>query len=204
MKRHLVPLLAVLLVAVLAVPTLGSIVTGNSKSGFVAPPPGGGDPAFDFTYTSNDGSINIVGTLTATDNLDGTFTAVSGSAVETGTGVPAGYANLSLVPNPNGTGVYTTPDGKWNIDNQLQPSNANGYLISFYGLWFSNGSTGEVNLWGNGGSSNNYTYMDLANYNDDIRGTFTLTEVPEPATLIVWSLLGGLGMAIGCWRRKAA
>jgi hypothetical protein len=29
-------------------------------------------------------------------------------------------------------------------------------------------------------------------------------EVPEPASLIIWSLLGGLGIGIGWWRRKAA
>jgi hypothetical protein len=28
--------------------------------------------------------------------------------------------------------------------------------------------------------------------------------VPEPTTLIIWSLLGGLGICIGWWRRKAA
>jgi hypothetical protein len=31
---------------------------------------------------------------------------------------------------------------------------------------------------------------------------FVLNEVPEPSTLIVWSLLGGLGIAIGWWRKR--
>ncbi len=26
--------------------------------------------------------------------------------------------------------------------------------------------------------------------------------IPEPSTLIIWSLLGALGMTIGWWRRK--
>lgn len=28
------------------------------------------------------------------------------------------------------------------------------------------------------------------------------TAVPEPTTLLIWSLLGGLGIAFGCWRRR--
>ena len=37
--------------------------------------------------------------------------------------------------------------------------------------------------------------------------TFTVTDlgsVPEPATIIVWSLLGSLAIAVGWWRRKRA
>jgi hypothetical protein len=30
------------------------------------------------------------------------------------------------------------------------------------------------------------------------------SQVPEPATLIVWSLLGGLGIVFGVWRRRKA
>jgi hypothetical protein len=36
---------------------------------------------------------------------------------------------------------------------------------------------------------------------------YTVTEpssVPEPSTLIIWSLLGGLGISMGWWRRKRA
>ena len=29
-------------------------------------------------------------------------------------------------------------------------------------------------------------------------------NVPEPSTLAIWSLLGGFGIAVGCWRRKRA
>ncbi len=30
----------------------------------------------------------------------------------------------------------------------------------------------------------------------------TTTVIPEPASLLVWSLLGALGVAVGCWRHK--
>ena len=29
-------------------------------------------------------------------------------------------------------------------------------------------------------------------------------NVPEPSTFLIWSLLGGCGIALGCWRRKRA
>jgi len=32
----------------------------------------------------------------------------------------------------------------------------------------------------------------------------TATPIPEPATIAIWSLLGGLGIAVGCCRRKRA
>jgi len=28
--------------------------------------------------------------------------------------------------------------------------------------------------------------------------------VPEPNTIIIWSCLGGLGLALGCWRKRNA
>jgi hypothetical protein len=37
-----------------------------------------------------------------------------------------------------------------------------------------------------------------------VDATFDVTPVPEPTTLIVWSLLGGVGIAVGRWRRKRA
>ena len=29
-------------------------------------------------------------------------------------------------------------------------------------------------------------------------------DIPEPSALLIWSLLGGVGIALGCWRRKRA
>ena len=34
--------------------------------------------------------------------------------------------------------------------------------------------------------------------------TLSFSSVPEPASLLIWSLLGGSGIAIGWWRRRKA
>jgi probable HAF family extracellular repeat protein len=39
------------------------------------------------------------------------------------------------------------------------------------------------------------------NPDGDVHG-FLLNPVPEPSTLIIWSLLGALGIGVGWWRRK--
>jgi hypothetical protein len=47
------------------------------------------------------------------------------------------------------------------------------------------------------------------NYYSNYGGSPTLDTlysgqaVPEPATLTMWSLFGGIGMAVGCWRRRS-
>jgi hypothetical protein len=38
----------------------------------------------------------------------------------------------------------------------------------------------------------------------DLRLYFGSPTIPEPSTIIVWSLLGGLGITLGWWRRKKA
>ena len=38
--------------------------------------------------------------------------------------------------------------------------------------------------------------------NEGFDGVMTLTPIPEPASVIVWSLLGGLGITIAWWRRR--
>jgi hypothetical protein len=42
----------------------------------------------------------------------------------------------------------------------------------------------------------NYVFVGLDNVN--------VEAIPEPATMIVWSLLGGCGIAVAMWRRKRA
>ena len=93
-----------------------------------------------------------------------------------------------------------SPSGYFIYDNQLFP--AINPSLDTDGLLFT-GNGCEVNIWGNGaGQGSYYTFYESNGFN--VNGTDTVAQTPEPTTLIVWSLLGGLGMAIGCWRRKAA
>ena len=99
-------------------------------------------------------------------------------------------------------------------DNIISPSSAGYIFDNANGVVFTGGvnqltrkanNPAGINIWGNG-SSNNYTMY----CSDNTQATVSISiqpeasSVPEPATLIVWSLLGGIGIAFGYWRRKRA
>ena len=158
----------------------------------------GADPLFDFSFSG--GGISGVGTLNATANGDGTFTAFSGTA--TVTGAPNGENTLTLFANPSPPGEVISPSGFFIYDSQLLPGQ--DPLITNGGLLFtSNGY--EVNLFSNGPDS--YTYYDNTGYNTQV--SFSLSEaispqsVPEPRALILAGIacLMGLGLR---WRRRFA
>jgi hypothetical protein len=81
-------------------------------------------------------------------------------------------------------------------------------------LWGNNYDFGEatvkmvvIRMGGGGHSSDNIGYLDdftLDGVTIQVENGFTV--IPEPASVIVWSLLAGLGITVGCWqrRRKAA
>jgi len=202
LKRQLASLLAGLFVAVIAAPTFGSITPGKTLSG------AGADPEYVVTFTSLDNTIIGSGTIDATANGDGSYTATTGS-ITFSSGPDIG--TFDLFPNPNGTSQATSPSGAFYYDNQLSPIVAAGGLLDIDGLLFTNGST-EVNLWGNGvGNPDTFdSWTANAGYGSEVVGSFTATAVttatavatPEPGTLIIWSLLGGLGMAVGCSQRR--
>jgi hypothetical protein len=69
-------------------------------------------------------------------------------------------------------------------------------------------STDAQWIWGdkNGTELGSHENPDAENWLF-IRTTITTgvgAAVPEPATMVIWSLLGALGIAIGCWRRPKA
>jgi hypothetical protein len=39
---------------------------------------------------------------------------------------------------------------------------------------------------------------------DDVSVTDPASPVPEPTTLAIWSVLGGVGLAVGKWRKREA
>ena len=202
LKRQLASLLAGLLVAVIAAPTFGSITKGcKSKVS-------GADPEYLITFNGSDNDVTITGsgTIDATPNGDGSYTAIAGSITFT-SGPDTG--TFGLFPKLLGT----SPSGAFYYDNQLTPTAATGGILDIDGLLFINGAT-EINLWGNGaGIPDTFdSWTAKGGYTGEVAGTFTAVATttatavavatPEPGTLIIWSLLGGLGMAVGCSRRR--
>jgi hypothetical protein len=124
---------------------------------------------FQFTYTSFSNLDFASGTLDATDNGDGSFTASSGSGIYDG-------FDITLIPNPNGTAGATSPSGFFNYDNQLFPSG--NPVIDNGGLLFSinTGTATELNIY--------FAPPDTAFLNDgkNNAGTFTLSAIPEPGS----------------------
>ena len=141
LKRQLASLLAGLLVAVIAAPTFGSITKGcKSKVS-------GADPEYLITFNGSDNDVTITGsgTIDATPNGDGSYTAIAGSITFT-SGPDTG--TFGLFPKLLGT----SPSGAFYYDNQLTPTAATGGILDIDGLLFINGAT-EINLWGNGRAS---------------------------------------------------
>jgi hypothetical protein len=56
----------------------------------------------------------------------------------------------------------------------------------------------EINIYSNGPDL--YTYYDNTGKNTQV--TFSSAEVPEPATIIIWSLLGASWAGLGIVRRR--
>lgn len=146
---------------------------------------------FRFSY-SGDGVLGS-GTLTAEQVAPDTWLALSGT--DTTTGGPIS-GTLSLVTNPNGSGQAYSPSGYFEYDNLLFPNQ--DPVVDYWGLLFTNGAGGEINLFSYGPDA--YTHYDNTGFNVPI--SFDPSAVPEPASLAV---LGGgvLGLAVARRRRTA-
>ena len=147
---------------------------------------------FMYTFTGT-GGTTASGTLNATANGGGSYTATSGTIIDVG---PISPGPGSLIPNPSAPGATTSPSVFFIYDNQAIPGQ--DPLLTSAGLLFMIGGN-EVNI-----------FYDLGNYelfsNNGIQGatggaggsfefgTFTLTQaaVPEPATWAMMML--GFGM----------
>jgi hypothetical protein len=157
--------------------------------------------AVEFLFTfAGDGGINgASGTLDATANGDGTFTAVSGTITAFG---PVVAGSGTLTANPNAPAAAGSPSGFFTYDDQLLPGQ--NPLITNNGLLFDIGGA-EVNIFSNGPGPDTYTIYN--NDGDNANGDFALSQVasvPEPAT---WAMmLVGVGFAGGAMRasRKKA
>ncbi len=113
------------------------------------------------------------------------------------------YVNLGVNSSPTSwatTGGWTLlgvgESRKLNLDpanSELAVPNARGPITD-----------GLAILWGD--SANNYVGMkDIYNVQVTSGGTtFVAGNVPEPCTIIVWSVLGLAAAGFGCWRRRRA
>ena len=159
----------------------------------VTPGTGGADPSYLFTFT--DPSFDVArgilnadllghvtsGTLDVTAGQDvGTYSLIAGGPGVTNSS-PV-FSNCSL----GGSCVYQ-------YNNMVYPANPLAYLDT-YGLLFGSGTT-EVNIWGNGGSSYEFSSEMGAVQNLDHTGAFTLTATPEPMSMLLFgTFLGAAGL----------
>lgn len=152
---------------------------------------------YDFSLTGSSWSVS--GTLTVTDNGDGSFTATSGSAIANG--VP-----LTLYSNPAGRAESTSPLGAFYYDNQLYPNKTP--LLDLDGLLFKASQAPyartvaqtEINLFYQNGAYQYYEGYSAGNYPYyDTTQKFTSNAVPIPAA--VWLLGSGLIGIVGIRRR---
>ncbi len=143
---------------------------------------------FDFTYTG--GGVTGSGELTANLIAPGEYEAVSGTDTVAG-GIVNG--TLTLFLNPSSPAAQNSSSGYFTYDNllftNLDPS------VNGNGLLFVDGAGREVNLFSTGPGA--YLHYDNTGFNQAV--SFTLTEVPEPASIATI----GLGLlAIGFIRQR--
>jgi hypothetical protein len=145
----------------------------------------GADPIFYFTDTG----VGVVssGTLNATANGDGTFTAISGSGIFNGIAI-------TLILNPTPPNQATSPSGYFYYDNRLLPASN---LILNGGLLFSlaSGPATELNIY----SIAPGQYITYTNAGFNVSSSaFALAEAPEPGSLVLF----GAGFAVLCLFRR--
>jgi len=109
-------------------------------------------------------------------------------------------AGLSIDPGFGNPGIYTitkqlTSSSGLNDTLQITQANPNPVTVTFA----PQKSVTVLDTW---------TYNSLGNIqsttNQFVETTVTPPAVPEPSTLIVWSVLGGLGLGVGWWRKRTA
>jgi hypothetical protein len=143
---------------------------------------------FDFSFTSNDGTLGANGTLVAVqdgsntlqyDATSGTINNVFGSDLL----ITSGLLTPASAPGVNTTSL----DGKFFYDDQIFP-NQDPLLSTTGGLLFTTADGAEINIFATGTSQGTYEYYDdQTGQYFDLSGNFALTEVsvPEYGTLLM-------------------
>jgi hypothetical protein len=187
-------------------PSLGSSVLAAAPSSLA------GGQQFDFTFFSASGAVNGSGTLYASANADGSFSALWGSGTMAASAPTYAYdGGLTLLSNPSPPGEALSPDyGSFVYDNQFLPT-AQTQLTNG-GLLFTTAAGAQVNLFSHAlgdfwSAGSVYTcYVDTG-FNETV--TFAVTTpgqtaapVPLPASAGVGlSMLGASGVLFSFRRR---
>jgi hypothetical protein len=163
-----------------------------------------------FTFTFTGGGITAAGTLDASPNGDGTFTATDGAGTIMGAAVDG---TMTLIPNPNPPGpatydIVVEPPTvlTFYYDNQLLPGQ--DPLITRNGLFFSLPGGALLNIYWDGffGPDGNYSLFEYSSAGVSYvpgGGFFSLTTVPEPPSLVHMVSVGLAVAGLAWWRRKA-
>ena len=159
----------------------------------------GASSLYKFTYTGTGdyAGDSAIAFLTATDNGNGTFTAISGSGFWDVT------TPIDLLLDASAPGIQYAADGLFYFDDQLFPGN--DPVLSVGGLMFSIalGNAQELNIWGVDGGRYEAMMNSGGGFSAASFGTATLSGVPEPATLpLVVSGIMGLGFGQYLRRRR--
>lgn len=141
-----------------------------------------------FKFTDSGPGYSASGHLVAIDNLDGSFTAVSGTGLFNG-------GLITLIP---GSGL--SPSGRFLYDNLLIPGadpelTGAGLLFNYLGQELNIFSVSAGVPYGTAVYSPTVPHWPLG----DVNSQFTLTAVPEPAS---WSVLGTGLFLIAIHRRR--
>ncbi len=156
-----------------------------------------------YTFQYVDGTFSASGTLQTAPATDGSGYLSVTQGTLSAAGLTATLYNLAGTL-PIGSSTYS-PSGAFLYDNRLSPSSTDSVLSSG-GLLFkailADGSSGEVNIWGNGGANNYSLYLGMSAGNYPLQyngGAFTLSKtcpvpVPPAALLLGCGLFGLVGL----------
>jgi hypothetical protein len=180
---------------------------GAAKAGLITGG-GGAQTTFYWTFTNGAGTTGS-GSLLASANGDGTFTALSGTGVVHSADF---FGSINLVADPVAPGNAISHSHYFFYDDQLHPGQ--NPLLTVGGLLFTTNSNTplEVNIFGNG-ASHPYSYYE--NNGTNTKGTFTLSSaapttnpggvvsplLAEPASLTLLGC-GIAGLAFIGWQRR--
>ena len=157
-------------------------------------------------------SLKLVGSGPRQLGTPGGYDVTIGRAPDAVTAGPVNYINFQLwdrVNFPtfsgltisdldgNNLGTFTLPAvgiGSWSIEDPGGVTLANGFILQGSFVLdltkLAEGREGDKIIFGIG--------------NNSLVASAASAGVPEPTTLIIWSVLGGLGVGVGWWRRKRA